>query len=94
MGGGGAGLFLKEKRATVLKEAGVEGDGAGRVAPPNATAFPSISDLARAAEVAREAIIDRREEAFRDRETLKQRVSEDERCVCEKAGDMKVVSWI
>ena len=49
-----------EKRATVLKVAGLEGDGADLVAPLKFRGFPSISDMPRevaAVEEAREAII-------------------------------------
>jgi len=56
---GGAAFFL-EKRATVLKEAGLEGDGAGLVAPLRLIGFPSISDMPRdaaAVEAAREAML-------------------------------------
>lgn len=55
---GGAAFFL-EKRATVLKEAGLEADGAGLVAPLRLMGFPSISDMPReaaAVDAAREAI--------------------------------------
>jgi len=53
-GGGGAAFFL-EKRARVLKVAGVDGDGADLVAPLRLTGFPSISDIA-TVEAAREAM--------------------------------------
>ena len=56
---GGAGAFL-EKRATVLKVAWLEGDGADLVAPLKFRGFPSISDVPRevaAVEATREAII-------------------------------------
>lgn len=52
---GGAAFFL-EKRATVLKVAGVDGDGADLMAPLRLTGFPNISDIA-AVEAAREAIM-------------------------------------
>ena len=57
-GGVGVAFFL-EKRATVLKEAGLEADGAGLVAPLKLMGFPSISDMPReaaAVDAAREAI--------------------------------------
>ena len=56
--GGGAAFFL-EKRATVSKVAGLEGDGADLVAPLKFTGFPSISDMPRdaaAVEAAMEAM--------------------------------------
>lgn len=56
--GGGAGFFL-EKRATVLKVAGLEGVGADLAATLKLRGFPSISDTPRdaaAVDAAREAI--------------------------------------
>ena len=53
--GGGAAFFL-EKSATVLKVAGVVGDGADLVAHLRLTGFPRISDIA-AVEAAREAML-------------------------------------
>jgi len=50
----GGAAFL-EKRATVLKVADVDGDGADLVAPLRLTGFPSISDIA-TVEAAREAM--------------------------------------
>lgn len=86
LGGGGAGLIL-EKRATVLNVAGVEGEGAGREAPPKLTGFPSISDLPRAVaavDVAREAMLG----SFTHRET--EEPMADERM---RSGDTICVVW-
>lgn len=49
LGGGGAGFFL-ENRATVLKVAGLDGDGgADRAAPVKLRGFPIISETPREA---------------------------------------------
>lgn len=47
--GGGAAAFFLEKRATVLKVAGLEGDGADLVTPLKLMGLPSISDMPREA---------------------------------------------
>lgn len=51
----GAAAFFFEKRATVLKVVGLDGDGAGLDAPPRLSLFPSISETPM--EDAREAIL-------------------------------------